>query len=93
LIDHAPGRAVLQFNDVDLRLPWLRARFPEADILHVYRHPRDQWCSTLPRGEFDMTALQLRAFEKYDGFYPPRKPRLPRTKAAAAGGALRQMAA
>jgi hypothetical protein len=69
LIDHAPGRAVLQFNDVDLRLPWLRARFPDAEILHIYRHPRDQWCSTLPRGEFDMTALTLRDFEKYDAFY------------------------
>jgi len=69
LIEHAPGRAVLQFNDVDLRLPWLRARFPEAEILHIYRHPRDQFCSALPRGEFDVSALELRDFEKYDGFY------------------------
>jgi hypothetical protein len=69
LIDHASGRAVLQFNDVDLRLPWLRARFPDAEILHIYRHPRDQWCSALPRGELDMVALTLRDFEKHDGFY------------------------
>ena len=69
LIDHAAGRPVLQFNDVDMRLPWLRARFPNADILHVYRNPRDQWCSTLPRREFDMTALRLRDFKPYDGFY------------------------
>ncbi len=69
LIDHAPGRAVLQFNDVDMRLPWLRARFPDAEILHVYRNPRDQWCSTLPRRAIDMTGLRLREFEPYDGFY------------------------
>lgn len=69
LIDHAPGRAVLQFNDVDLRLPWLRARFPDAEILHIYRHPRDQFCSTLPGRVSEMTSLQLRSFEQYDGFY------------------------
>lgn len=69
LIDHADGRAVLQFNRVDLRLPWLRARFPQAEVLHIYRNPRDQWCSTLPKREFDMTALRLRDFEPYDGFY------------------------
>lgn len=35
LIGRASGRAVLQFNRVDLRLPWLRARFPQAKILHL----------------------------------------------------------
>ena len=69
LIDNAKGRAVLQFNDVDMRLPWLRARFPDAEILHIYRNPRDQWCSTLPRHAFDMTKLRLQDFEPYDGFY------------------------
>lgn len=69
LIDHAEGRAVLQFNRVDLRLPWLRARFPQAQLLHIFRHPRDQWCSTLPRRSFDMTQLRLRDFETFDGFY------------------------
>lgn len=69
LIDHADGRAVLQFNRVDMRLPWLRARFPEAELLHIYRNPRDQWCSTLPRTRLDMTQLRLRNFEPHDGFY------------------------
>ncbi|MET0656669.1 MAG: sulfotransferase [Steroidobacteraceae bacterium] len=69
LIDHADGRAVLQFNRVDMRLPWLRARFPEAELLHIYRNPRDQWCSTLPRVEFDTTQLRLRDFAADDGFY------------------------
>lgn len=45
LIDRAKGRAVLQFNRVDFRLPWLRAHFPRALIVHLYRHPREQWMS------------------------------------------------
>lgn len=69
LIDRAIGRPVLQFNEVDLRLPWLRARFPHAKILHLYRNPRDQWCSTLGKAEFDMRKLTLRQFELLDGFY------------------------
>ena len=47
LIEKSAGRPVLQFNRVDFRLPWLRARFPGASVVHLYRHPRDEWCSTL----------------------------------------------
>jgi hypothetical protein len=47
MIEKAPERPVLQFNRIDLRLPWFRQNFPKALILHLYRHPRDQWCSTL----------------------------------------------
>lgn len=47
LADAAEKRAVLQFNRVDFRLPWLKANFPESPIIHIYRNPRDQWCSTL----------------------------------------------
>jgi hypothetical protein len=47
LVAHAAGRPVLQFNRVDFRLPWLRTNFPDVPILHLYRHPRDQWCSSL----------------------------------------------
>jgi hypothetical protein len=36
---------VLQFNRVDFRLPWLRKKFPDAVIIHLYRNPRDQWYS------------------------------------------------
>lgn len=50
LVGRANGRAVLQFNRVDFRLPWLRAHFPEARILHLYRHPREQWMSILGKG-------------------------------------------
>ncbi len=59
LIERAPGRPVLQFNRVDFRLPWFRWYFPHATILHLYRHPRDQWCSTL---------RNLEAFPKEKGF-------------------------
>ncbi len=47
LITSAEGRAVLQFNRVDFRLGWLRANYPQAFIIHIYRNPRDQWCSVL----------------------------------------------
>lgn len=41
----APARPVLQFNRMDFRLPWLRARFPDALVVHLFRDPRDQWLS------------------------------------------------
>ena len=47
LIDQSPGRPVLQFNRVDFRLPWLRRHYPESAIVHLYRNPREQWCSFL----------------------------------------------
>lgn len=68
LIERSRGRAVLQFNAVDFRLPWLRARFPGAPILHIYRHPRDQWCSTLLK-EARRAACRLREFESVDWLY------------------------
>lgn len=40
-------QAVLQFNRVDFRLPWIKANYPDSPIIHIYRNPRDQWCSTL----------------------------------------------
>lgn len=49
-----PRRTVLQMNRTDLRLPWLRARFPEAVIVHLLRDPRDQWLSMVA-GEPDET--------------------------------------
>lgn len=69
LIEKAKGRPVLQFNEVDYRLAWLRTRFPKARILHIYRHPRDQWCSTLGGRGRGMQGLTLSEFRKIDGFY------------------------
>ncbi|MFT2090401.1 sulfotransferase [Paraglaciecola sp. 2405UD69-4] len=47
LVELSPKRPVLQFNRIDLRLPWIRQHFPNAKIIHLYRHPREQWCSFL----------------------------------------------
>ena len=66
----APSRAVLQFNRVDFRLPWLRHYFPTAVIVHLYRHPRDQWCSAL--GDYAGSAAPsctINEFEPADQFY------------------------
>jgi len=68
LIERARGRPVLQFNEVDFRLAWLRAQFPQARILHIFRHPRDQWCSTI-QGKECTPSSTLRDFEQFDGFY------------------------
>jgi hypothetical protein len=69
LVARAPQRAVLQFNRVDLRLPWFRARFPGATIVHVLRNPRDQWCSTLPLSDLDPARTAAAVFADHDGFY------------------------
>ena len=69
LVAHAPERAVLQFNRIDFRLPWLRAEFPEARILHLYRNPRDQWCSSLMKPAEVPREISVDDFAKYDGYY------------------------
>lgn len=69
LVESAKGRPVLQFNRVDFRLPWLRNCFPNAKILHIFRHPRDQWCSTLGGDFANGNKLKLQDFEEVDGFY------------------------
>jgi len=47
LIIKAKGRPVFQFNRIDFRLPWFKKHFPNAKIIHLYRNPRDQFCSFL----------------------------------------------
>ena len=69
LILRAAGRPVLQFNEVDFRLGWLRAWFPEVPIIHIYRHPRDQWCSTLQQEAREAARCRLSEFAARDGFY------------------------
>ena len=68
LVERASGRPVLQFNEVDFRLAWLRAQFPRARILHIFRHPRDQWCSTV-QGTDCTPSCTLADFEDFDGYY------------------------
>jgi hypothetical protein len=69
MIDRAPGHPALQFNRIDFRLPWFRHHFPRAKLLHLYRHPRDQYLSSL----FDPKAVPrdvtVADFARHDHFY------------------------
>jgi hypothetical protein len=47
MVEKSPHRPVLQFNRIDFRLPWFKKHYPHAKFLHLYRNPRDQWCSFL----------------------------------------------
>lgn len=69
LIRRARDRPVLQFNRVDFRLPWLRRHFPRARIIHLYRHPRDQWCSTLMDIRRFPKDGRMQDFAVHDKFY------------------------
>ena len=69
LIAAAPQRAALQFNRVDFRLSWLRRHFPQATIVHLYRHPRDQWCSTLVDPARVPPTATVEEFAAHDGYY------------------------
>lgn len=69
LVRQACGRAVLQFNRIDFRLPWIRRTFPEAHLVHLYRHPRNQWCSTLGDLSACPPSATLAEFRHLDGFY------------------------
>ena len=69
LIERAADRPVLQFNQVDFRLAWLRHMFPDAYLVHLYRHPRDQWCSSLMGQHSCPLESSLRAFAEHDHFY------------------------
>jgi hypothetical protein len=70
LIDRAAGRPVLQFNRIDFRLPWFRRHYPKATFLHIVRHPRDQWCSTLQGDTKRLTRdATMAGFAPYDKFY------------------------
>jgi hypothetical protein len=70
LIDRAAGRPALQFNRIDFRLPWFRHHYPRATYVHIYRHPRDQWCSTLLGDVKHFTRDDAMAgFPRFDRFY------------------------
>ena len=69
LIDAAEERPVLQFNRMDLRLAWLAAQFPEARIVHLYRHPREQWMSILKDGREPPKDYRYRQNDPLDYFY------------------------
>ncbi len=68
IVKHSDKRAVLQFNRVDFRLPWLKANFPQATIVHLERNPRDVWVSNLSGVENDPN-WTIETFEGVSGFY------------------------
>lgn len=70
LIDRSIGRPVLQFNRIDFRLPWFRRHYPNATYIHIFRHPRDQWCSTL-QGDLKRIPkdASIADFGPFDNFY------------------------
>jgi hypothetical protein len=69
LIEKAPGRPVLQFNRIDFRLPWIKHNFPRAKIVHLYRNPRDQWCSSLMAPRCVPADATMSEFREHDKFY------------------------
>jgi hypothetical protein len=69
LLARAKGRPVLQCNRIDFRLGWHRRHFPRAKVVHLYRHPRDQWCSALMDLKRFPPDGKMAAFAPVDGFY------------------------
>jgi hypothetical protein len=63
---------VLQFNRIDFRLPWIKHNFPRAKIVHLYRNPRDQWCSSLIDPGCVRVNSTISAFHAHDKFYLAR---------------------
>jgi len=43
------ARVMLQFNRASFRMQWLRARFPGAAVIHIYRDCEQQWKSIVRR--------------------------------------------
>ena len=70
LINRAVGRPALQFNRIDFRLPWFKRHYPNATYIHIFRHPREQWCSTLMGDVSRFTKdATLADFPRFDRFY------------------------
>src|SRR5262249_39028316 len=45
------SKVLLKFNRATFRLAWLRAQFPEATVVHIWRAPEAQWRSVVRRGQ------------------------------------------
>ncbi|MBK1631005.1 hypothetical protein CKO31_09680 [Thiohalocapsa halophila] len=69
LVARAPERPVLQCNRLDFRLPWLRRVFPHADVLLLYRNPREQWLSVQRSSSGAPPQRRLCPDETEDYFY------------------------
>lgn len=44
-------KVVLKFNRATFRLGWLKDRFPDTKIVHIYRDPEKQWNSIVRRSQ------------------------------------------
>lgn len=54
LIDEASSRrakVLIKENRLPFRLAWLKARFPNAKVVHIRRDPESQWKSIVKRGQ------------------------------------------
>lgn len=69
MVEQAPQRPVLQFNRIDFRLPWIRHNFPNAKIIHLFRHPRDEWYSSLFDTRLRHKECTMQEFLEHEGFY------------------------
>jgi hypothetical protein len=69
LVEDTPEHADLRCNRIDFRLPWLRHQFPDARLVHLYRNPRDQWCSSLVDPQRFPPTGSLADFAAHDHFY------------------------
>jgi hypothetical protein len=45
------NRVMIKENRLTFRLGWIRARYPSAKIIHIYRDKEDQWNSVVRRGQ------------------------------------------
>lgn len=69
LIASAPQRPVLQCNRFDFRLEWLKASFPGAKVVFLYRDPREQWMSVQKGGPPVPADYRLGVDDSLDLFY------------------------
>jgi hypothetical protein len=69
LIRSGGERVVLQFNRIDFRLGWIRKHYPKARIIHIYRHPREQWLSYIKSPERCEPADDFHSLGHQDFFY------------------------
>jgi len=69
LIRSGDERVVLQFNRLDFRLSWIRKHYPKAKIIHIYRHPREQWLSYIKSAERCSPVDNFYSLGNQDFFY------------------------